>query len=266
MSQRTLKIPREEARRLLKQQIEKGQQLLNRDINEESELEQYIHDRKRYNQYNVEMLKSMFGEDEESFWRFGLSTPPEWEDFYGHLNFYKEWDRKQVNELQGLEESLNLISESIQGKPIQVPLGTGATKAEVQLPEKVTAAWLWHNVPIEFWLTLVGAFLTIFILGTRTGQFNFVQRIYGTNMDQSATQPKVSSEEIKNKVDQLTQAHTNNVAKIYQGIVDEEQKAAQTFSSIDGERHLKAAENLRKALQSEDERFKSELNTLRGLE
>jgi Carboxypeptidase regulatory-like domain len=188
MPQRTLKIPREEARRLLNQQIEKGQQLLNRDINEESELEQYIHDRKRYNQYNVEMLKNMFGKDEDSFWRFGLSSPPDWEDFFGHLNFYKEWDGKQVNELKGLEESLNLIPESLGEKPVQTSLEKSTPKTEVQLPDKLTAAWLWHHAPMHFWFWGVGIIVASFLAGATLGQTTFVQELLGKKQDQPHNQ------------------------------------------------------------------------------
>src|SRR6266852_1006813 len=68
-------------------------------------------DRKRYNQFNVQMLERMFGEVIDVFWRFGTSNPPEWEAFAFQVNFYKKWDTEQVNELRGLEESLDLIPE-----------------------------------------------------------------------------------------------------------------------------------------------------------
>jgi hypothetical protein len=111
MPQRSLIKPRGEARQLLKKQIERGQELLEREINDEAELELYKRDRLRYTQYNIEMLKSIFGEDEDAFWRFEISSPERGADAYTQLEFYREWDNKQVNELQGLEESLDLIPE-----------------------------------------------------------------------------------------------------------------------------------------------------------
>jgi hypothetical protein len=112
MAQRTLKIPREEAKRQLRQQIEKGHQLEGRPINTHEELQQYKRDRIRYTKYNIEMLTNMFGEDEDAFWRFNLSSPRHGADFYEELEFYKEWDGKQVNELEALEESMELIPEA----------------------------------------------------------------------------------------------------------------------------------------------------------
>jgi hypothetical protein len=111
MPQRSLLKPIEEARQLLKKQIERGQELLEREINDEAGLELYKRDRLRYTQYNIEMLKSIFGEDEDAFWRYEISSPERGADAYTQLEFYREWDNKQVNELQGLEESLDLIPE-----------------------------------------------------------------------------------------------------------------------------------------------------------
>jgi hypothetical protein len=61
MAPRTLKIARDQARSLLRQQIEKGEDLLSRQIHTEEDLAKYVEDRRRFNQDNCQMLDQMFG-------------------------------------------------------------------------------------------------------------------------------------------------------------------------------------------------------------
>lgn len=42
--------------------------------------------------------------------------------------------------------------------------------ATLKLPEKVTAAWIWNNAPINLWWKLVGVAALIFVTGIAVGQ------------------------------------------------------------------------------------------------
>jgi hypothetical protein len=199
MAQRTLRIARDKARSLLKQQIEKGEYLLSRQIHNEGDLAKYVEDRLRFNQYNCQMLERMFGEVIDSFWRFGFSSPSEYDDFEDKLRFYRKLDGEQVNELRGLEESLKLVP----GGPVN------SKKAEQpSVPDfgKIGLKWLFEHLPVKIWLALGTAALGLLGIGISLGQISVVQEFFGkTPVVQTSS--KLTSEELKIKMDQLTQGH-----------------------------------------------------------
>lgn len=45
-----------------------------------------------------------------------------------------------------------------------------AEAARLQVPERVTLSWLWHNVPATLWLAAAGLVLAIFLAGVSAGQ------------------------------------------------------------------------------------------------
>lgn len=47
-----------------------------------------------------------------------------------------------------------------------------------KLPEKITLAWLFHNVPYSFWAWLVGLLLASFILGVQSSKLTVVKEIF----------------------------------------------------------------------------------------
>jgi hypothetical protein len=49
----------------------------------------------------------------------------------------------------------------------------------LELPEKVTLAWLFGNVPVSVWLSLGGAIITAFVLGVAAGQTTFIKELIG---------------------------------------------------------------------------------------
>lgn len=58
-----------------------------------------------------------------------------------------------------------------------------------ELPDRVTLSWLRDNVPIKFWLWLVGILIATFVFGTSIGQVTLVRELYGnkqpTNLSDS---------------------------------------------------------------------------------
>jgi len=103
MAQRKLLLPTDDAGKRLREQIEKGRQLVGQSVNTHAELKQYKLDRLRYTQYNIEMLKALFGKDEDAFWKYKISSPGHGASFEDELEFYRGLDREQVNELRGLD-------------------------------------------------------------------------------------------------------------------------------------------------------------------
>lgn len=98
------------------------------------------------------------------------------------------------------------------GKDVASRVGGGSVEASstsVQLafPDKVTRAWLREHVPMSFWLWLAGVLMAAFLLGATVGQTTLVRELISKKSDGSTSQPAISSDDIKNKVDELTQAH-----------------------------------------------------------
>lgn len=42
--------------------------------------------------------------------------------------------------------------------------------ASLQMPAKITAAWLWHHSPISLWLKAIGVIVVVFMAGIAVGQ------------------------------------------------------------------------------------------------
>ena len=52
-----------------------------------------------------------------------------------------------------------------------------ASSGEPDYPDKITLSWLRKYVPVQFWLWLIGALLTVFIAGIYSGQLNVVREL-----------------------------------------------------------------------------------------
>jgi hypothetical protein len=115
MKQRTLQIPKEEARKLLAQQIERFVALEERTIETRDNLERYKRDRLRYTKFNIVMFERMFGQDIDKFWRYELASPPYNADFETQLEFYRDQDCKQLTELHAMHDGLDLMLEGKAG-------------------------------------------------------------------------------------------------------------------------------------------------------
>jgi hypothetical protein len=112
MKTHTLKVPKQEARRLLSQQIAKFEELERRLVTTRDELERYKRDRLRHTKVNIVMNEKLYGEDVDQFWRYEITSPPynaEWED---DLQFYKEQDGRQLTELHAIYDALDMLDDS----------------------------------------------------------------------------------------------------------------------------------------------------------
>jgi hypothetical protein len=58
----------------------------------------------------------------------------------------------------------------------------------LQVPERVTLSWLWHNVPATLWLAAAGLVLAIFVAGVTAGQSKAYQDFVSL-FERSASSP-----------------------------------------------------------------------------
>ena len=59
------------------------------------------------------------------------------------------------------------------GDPKSSPVKAGAPEmapASLQIPDKITAAWLWHHSPISLWLQAISVIAVVFMAGIAVGQ------------------------------------------------------------------------------------------------
>lgn len=147
---------------------------------------------------------------------------------------------------------------------VQSPISsTGLT-----FPDKVTVSWLYHYVPVPIWVTLAGLITAAFIGGVTLGQTTFVRELLGkaTPAVTVPEQPKLSSEELKARVDQLVQGHNESIKNLYTAIANEEKEAGQKYFSSEQQPHIDAAKRLKETLRQENERFEQQLKALKELE
>ena len=47
----------------------------------------------------------------------------------------------------------------------------------LEVPDRVTLAWLWRHVPYSFWFWFIGLLVSAFITGLYVGQLEFIQKL-----------------------------------------------------------------------------------------
>ena len=137
---------------------------------------------------------------------------------------------------------------------------------ELQLPEKVTLAWVFRHVSVSVWIWFGSIILAVLALGVGIGQTTFIQELVRKEPTSSSIAPTLSSTELKNRVDQLIQSHTAILDKLYAAIAEEEQRAGNQPYNLDRSPHIEAADRLRDTVKHENETFEAKLKALKSLE
>lgn len=133
--------------------------------------------------------------------------------------------------------------------------------AELSWPEKVTIAWAVRHVPLSTWLYLAGIIGSVFIAGATIGQLPSVRPLIPGSREDRVVQPSVTPTHVDARIRLLTEAHTQRVAKITDGIVAQERAAG--FSALPGS-HIEAARRLREMLREENESYQKALAQLKA--
>ena len=77
---------------------------------------------------------------------------------------------------------LRILSQSIDQfekaeSDVAAPVALPRTVAALELPDRVTLAWLWQHVPASLWVGFLGLLLAVFIFGATVGQIEWVQKL-----------------------------------------------------------------------------------------
>jgi hypothetical protein len=172
--------------------------------------------------------------------------------------------RERFDEIAGWLEREHTQRTSSGGGEIQTmqetPSSKPAVATDLTLPENVTMSWLFRHVPLSFWLWALGTVATFFSAGVAAGQTGFVRELLGYS-----SAPALSSESLRERVDELTRGHNQNVAALTAAIVDAEKKSAASVYFTDQQPHLESATRLKQTLKDENEAFLEALENLRSL-
>lgn len=116
------------------------------------------------------------------------------------------------------------------------------TQTELLLPEKVTIAWAVQHVPLSWWWYLAGIIGSALIFGATVSQLPSVRALIPTFRQDRPPQSVITPSYLDERIRVLTEAHTQRVAKITEGIVAEERAAG--FATLPYS-HIEAAKRLR---------------------
>ncbi len=202
----------------------------------------------------------MFDDDSIHFWKYSIgSTYPD-DTPEEKLSFLKSLNAEQLNDLQAIEESLDVLQE-FRSDAVVAPGANSKERSELKFPEKVTLAWLWHNVPYSFWISVCTGMFAAFSIGVTIGQTTLAQEWFGKkSISPPLIQPALSNEEVKSKLDQLIQGHNVRRQKLTEAIINEQHDAS-LFSTGYQERQ-KAIVDLHKDLENEDATYQSDVKAL----
>jgi hypothetical protein len=105
----------------------------------------------------------------------------------------------------------------------------------------------------------MGIALSVFGAGVVAGQIGWVRELLGYSP------PALSSESLRERVDELTRGHNQNVAALTAAIVDAEKQSAASKYYTDQQPHVESAARLKQTLKDENEAFLEALQDLRSL-
>lgn len=137
------------------------------------------------------------------------------------------------------------------------------TQTELLLPEKVTIAWAVRHVPLSWWWYLAGIIGSAFIFGATVSRLPSVRAFLPPFREDRPPQSVITPSYLDERIRVLTEAHTQRVAKITEGIVAEERAAG--FATLPYS-HIEAAKRLREMLRDENESYQKALAQLRAFE
>src|SRR5437588_5973614 len=95
---------------------------------------------------------------------------------YDQRDFYKEWDEKQVNELQGILESIDLMNEHEEELDKTQPK---EEESQMMDFERKPLKWWFENLPARLWLSGASFVIAAFIGGVYAGQTTLVRELIG---------------------------------------------------------------------------------------
>lgn len=189
-----LVVTRVEANNSIDAQIKRGNELQNLVSNDYGELRAANEQKIRWTARNIELMARIFDNDSISreFWRYRTELITDDNDTA--LEVLKGVVREQTNHLEAVKERLDLIPEvagnNQNGKDAQ-------PAKEIELPEKITAAWLYKHAPVHFWFSAFGIIIASFLAGATVGQTTFIQELLGKKQTQNSTQPATSFDSTK---------------------------------------------------------------------
>ena len=137
-----------------------------------------------------------------------------------------------------------------------------------EMPRAVTLAWLFKHLPVTAWLVLAGSLITAFGLGVTLGRTTFVGEIFGKPplSSEKSVPPKISSDNLNERVDQLVQGHNESTKSLYKSIAEEEQAAGKSPYVTDSGPHIESSKRLKETLKEENAAFQQQLKLLRELQ
>ena len=133
------------------------------------------------------------------------------------LSLYDEAGKEQFTG----DKLSTLLHQSKQVRDVLKGL-SASHKDEFILPEKVTLAWLWQNVPIKFWGWLIGLLIAAFSFGISIGQIQWVQELLGVKHKQAASQQIVNNSKGDNDQSQFNNVYSSNIEANFHISVDQE--------------------------------------------
>jgi len=142
------------------------------------------------------------------------------------------------------------------------------SRENLQAPDKVTIAWLFHNVTIGGWILLGAIVAGAFAGGVTFGQTTFVTEMFGRDPSKRVIQgsqfaTNEQSREIAVQIEALAKAHTARIEELNKAYLREEERAGDD-GNIDSNRanHAATAKNIEEAIAEENRSFQEHVAAL----
>lgn len=169
----------DEAKKILSEYKRELEEILSRFIRNRNGIHINNNDDPRYRQIVMEIRdflndvlgRNIYSTQIISFFNEGIS------------NFIRSPSYKSVENIRGLVASIitriernpQIFTKKNKVSHPQVNKGDN----DLAYPKKITLFWLVKNVPIKFWLWLVGLLLAVFVTGITVGQVDWVKELFG---------------------------------------------------------------------------------------
>lgn len=98
--------------------------------------------------------------------------------FEGCRFLHKSEIQDDIKEQAHGDARLHLQMEISKYRNKDVPLDVPVSKKDIELPSKITLRWLVEHVPYQFWLWLICALATAFVVGVESTRVSFIREIF----------------------------------------------------------------------------------------
>jgi len=168
MSKTSLIIPKDQAKKQIEAQIEKGKRMMSSKLRNKGELRALDDAEERWTDYNIQLCRELFSDDSiaREIMRYKSRLYQDW-TFKEEIRYFRERIREQLNNLISINERIEIMTVRERAAEVAEQPKTGAKEGSVSQLIKANRHWLFEGIGTQTvqWIGSGLVILAIFVGG-----------------------------------------------------------------------------------------------------